>query len=93
MLTEAEIERLDLLQEEAGEIVQAASKIKRFGRDSTYRGPSNIEHLESEIGGLCAILSLMAAAGDIKEENCSAAEILKLATIGKYTKHQVPQEI
>ena len=94
-LTEAQIERLNLLQEEAGEIVQAASKVLRFGWDNTYPkvGCSNLEHLEKEIGGICAILSLMAANSDISEARCSEAEAYKLATIGKYTKYQIPKEI
>ena len=91
-LTNAQRERLDLLQEEAAEIVQAASKILRFGYEGKHpgrlNGPTNKKHLEAEIGGLCAILTLMRDAGEISEEECSKAEQFKLDTIGGFTKYQ-----
>ena len=88
-------ERLNLLQEEGGEIVQAASKILRFGPNSYHPrnpGPSNREHLEEEIGGFCAILTLLAKAGEISEEECAKHELAKLRSIEKYTKYQKYEE-
>ncbi len=85
-------ERLNLLQEECAEVIQAASKIKRFGFDNTHprnkEGPTNKEHLEEEVGGLCAILTLLAINDEINEESCSNAEVMKLRTIEEYTEYQ-----
>jgi len=94
-LSDAAEERLNLLQEESGEVVQAASKILRFGPYSYHPrnpGPSNQEHLEEEIGGFCAILTLLARAGEISEERCAKYELEKLKEIGRYTKYQKYEE-
>lgn len=96
-LTNAQKERLDLVQEECAEIIQSVSKIRRFGYNSKSPlkpdGPTNKEHLEIEIGGLCAILDLLVQAGEISEDNCEAAQILKSDNIGMYTKYQEVKEI
>jgi NTP pyrophosphatase (non-canonical NTP hydrolase) len=90
-LTLAQIERLNLLQEECAETIQAASKVLRFGYEGSHpknKGLNNKEHLEEEIGNVCAILTLMSLSQDIDEEECSKYESEKLKTIGKYTNHQ-----
>jgi NTP pyrophosphatase (non-canonical NTP hydrolase) len=46
-------ELLQLLQEECAEVIQAASKIIRFGEEK------NIQQLETELGDLQAILGLL----------------------------------
>jgi NTP pyrophosphatase (non-canonical NTP hydrolase) len=61
-----EEERLVMLIEECGEVVQAATKILRFGYESSYDdGIVNRLKLEREIGDVCAVLALMLDAGDI----------------------------
>ena len=45
-------EVLNILQEEAAEIIQCASKVKRFGIDNGYNGVYNRPHLEEEISNL-----------------------------------------
>lgn len=93
-LNEAQLERLDLLIEECSEVIQAACKIKRFGYESTYPillgDPNNREHLEIEVGGLCAVLDLFALAGDIDEDHCEAAQNTKAGdfNLNKYTNYQ-----
>lgn len=91
MKNESQIERFDLLQEESAEIIQAASKIKRFGLDNFHpknEGRSNRQHLQNEIGNLLVILDMMIQEGDIDEkEVCIAAEEKK-ETIGKYLRYQ-----
>ena len=91
-LTKAEEERLRLLQEEAAEVIQAVSKILRFGWSSKHpsnpEGPTNKEHLEVEIGGMGAVLDLMVDADDIDEENIDKAFYDKKSTINKWTKFQ-----
>lgn len=64
-------EVLDLVQEENGEVVQAASKVKRFGWDSlnpytpeAERKPAG-QLLEDELGDLLALQRLLVAGGQI----------------------------
>lgn len=96
-LTKAQKERLDLLHEQAAEIIQAVTKIKKFGYQSKPpnhpEGPTNREHLETEIGGLCAILDILSEAGEISEDNCEIALHLKQENIGTYTRYQEVKEI
>lgn len=71
----AEKERLVLLIEECGEVIQAAAKALRFG----YGGPRKLSslnraRLEHEIGGLLCIVRLMTRYGDV-----SAASIKQAA--------------
>jgi NTP pyrophosphatase (non-canonical NTP hydrolase) len=50
VITEAERERLVILMEECGEVIQAASKIIRHGWDSTYDdGTPNVIRLRDEM--------------------------------------------
>lgn len=69
-LTPAQAERLAILAEEAGEIVQAVGKILRHGYESYNPDGdirvSNRESLERELGDLSAAAQLMAGAGDIR---------------------------
>lgn len=68
-LTNAQAERLAKLAEEAGEVVQAAMKILRHGYESF--NPDDLDHrgnradLETEIGDLHGIVSLMLERGDL----------------------------
>jgi NTP pyrophosphatase (non-canonical NTP hydrolase) len=57
-------EVLNILQEEAAEIIQSSSKVKRFGLDSTYGSKvSNRESLEEEIGDFLCIVKILTANG------------------------------
>jgi len=69
-LTPAEAERLAMLIEECGEVIQAATKILRHGYDSKHPdnegcGPDNRDDLFREIVDLTAVEELMHLAGDI----------------------------
>jgi NTP pyrophosphatase (non-canonical NTP hydrolase) len=50
---------LDMLIEECAEIVQAASKAKRFGLIDSWDGETNRQKLETEIGDLLCIISIL----------------------------------
>lgn len=70
-LTPAEAERLAMLAEEAGEIVQIVGKILRHGYESFHpkdmtRTP-NRELLAKELGDLEAVHDLMELAGDVTD--------------------------
>lgn len=47
--TDAERERLVVLMEECGEVIQAAANILRFGWDSQYAGITNAQRLRDEM--------------------------------------------
>ena len=62
-LTARTIEYLEILQEECAEVVQAVSKIKRFGLHSfnptDKKKVQNIEHLITEIGDVIGMVRLL----------------------------------
>ena len=70
MLNDKEYETLLILQEECSEVIQAVSKIFRFGLDNFKPGKpkTNQEHLEVEIGDLLAMITLLHEQGIIREE-------------------------
>jgi NTP pyrophosphatase (non-canonical NTP hydrolase) len=54
-------EVMDITQEECAEVIQAISKISRFGLDNVKPGKpkTNREHLEEEIGDLYAMIEIL----------------------------------
>ena len=54
-------EVMDILQEEAAEVIQAVSKIRRFGMDNAKygTGQTNKEHLEEELGDMLAMIDIL----------------------------------
>lgn len=54
-------EVMDILQEECAEVIQAVSKISRFGLDNYKPGKpkTNREHLEEELGDLQAMVDIL----------------------------------
>lgn len=95
-LTPAQAERLEMLAEEAAEIVQACTKILRHGYESHHPddpGETNKEQLCREIDELVAISGKMALLGDLY----GAKRVETLAAIWqrklRYTYHQQPKEI
>lgn len=55
-MAEKEHEILVILQEECAEVIQAISKIHRFGMNSEYNGVTNKENLTQEIGDTIALI-------------------------------------
>jgi hypothetical protein len=67
-LTPAEAERLTILIEECGEVIQACSKVLRHGWDSTYdNGITNRQQLEIELGDVAWIQDLMGRRNDLRQ--------------------------
>ena len=60
MIDKKEHEIMSILQEESAEVIQAISKIFRFGYDSKHphSNQTNREHLAEEIGDLIAMVQL-----------------------------------
>lgn len=75
-------EVMNILSEEAAEIVVAVSKCHRFGMDNYKPGKpkTNREHLEEEIGDLLAMIDILV---DMQVINTESLEIAKIAKIEK----------
>ena len=67
MMNEVQNEVLDITQEECAEVIQAISKIRRFGWLSKHPTSSqtNRQHLEEEVGDLVCMFDLMRESGMI----------------------------
>lgn len=77
-MTSAECERLVLLIEECGEVIQAATKVLRHGYGGAGPGrENNRTMLSREVGDLHAILGLMTARRDLDFEELSKATLSK----------------
>lgn len=73
-------ELLVILMEECGEVIQASSKVLRFGEES------NMKELQKEIGDLYAMLTLMEENGLITWEACEARQERKFEKLKVYSK-------
>ena len=75
-------EVMDILQEECAEVIQAVSKISRFGIDNFKPGKTktNREHLEEELGDMIAMICIL-------EKMCVVTQnALEIATKAKIQK-------
>lgn len=92
-LTPAEIERLAMLAEEAGEITQIVGKVLRHGYESFHPDNPSITNrglLENEIADLHAVQLMMEGKGDIEDLSPKASDAVghALDKKMKYTHHQ-----
>lgn len=62
-----------ILQEECAEVVQAVSKVYRFGLDNSWNGITNKQALITEIGDVLALINILINETDI---NISEDEIV-----------------
>jgi len=76
-------EVMDILQEECAEVIQAVSKINRFGIDNFKPGKAktNREHLEEELGDMIAMICILEKMGVVNQD------ALELATKAKKVVH------
>ena len=76
-------EVMDILQEECAEVIQAVSKISRFGLDNLKPGKpkTNREHLAEELGDLQAMIDLCIVTGVVNKEEVDAATENKIAKL------------
>jgi len=71
-------EILLITQEECAEVTQAISKVFRFGMEDEFKGQTNREHLEEEIGDLMCMIDLLIDSGMISESAVMTAKNEKL---------------
>jgi hypothetical protein len=84
-LNDSEEERLRLLIEECAEVSQAACKVLRFGKYSSYNGGINNQtSLEHELGDLQLIRTVMQERGDVSQFNIDQRTIDKRTRINPF---------
>lgn len=62
-----ESEIMDIAQEECAEVIQAISKVRRFGLTTVHKNVTNQAHLEEEIGDLMCMVELMVEKGMVDQ--------------------------
>lgn len=89
-LSPAEVERLALLAEECGEVVQVVGKILRHGYKSVHPngGPNNRRLLEQECGDVRHAMIRMCEAGDLAKQVIHDAADHKAEVVERYLHHQ-----
>lgn len=85
MIDSQEHEILSITQEECAEVIQAISKVFRFGLDSEWEGVSNLAHLEEEVGDLKAMIHLLTENGILDIDNVNEAAAKKLVKLQKWS--------
>ena len=81
-------ELLNITLEEAAEVVQAISKIFRFGWDSCHPdrpGHTNKMHLEEEIGDLLCLVEILEERGLVDSNAIAAAFYNKKEKLAKWS--------
>jgi len=80
-------EVMDILQEECAEVIQAVSKISRFGLNNVKPGKpkTNLEHLEEELGDLLAMIDILHDLDVISYTNIEVATAAKKEKLKKWS--------
>lgn len=80
-------EVMDILQEECAEVIQAVSKISRFGIDNMKPGKpkTNREHLEEELGDMLAMIDILKEMGVVSEDCLQTAKHAKIEKLKKWS--------
>ncbi len=80
-------EVLDILQEEAAEVIQAVSKIRRFGWDNKHpdSDQNNLEHLEEELGDMQAMIEILMEMNVASWGNVTVAKRAKIEKLKKWS--------
>jgi NTP pyrophosphatase (non-canonical NTP hydrolase) len=80
-------EVMDILQEECAEVIQAVSKINRFGLDNFKPGKpkTNREHLEEELGDMLAMIDIMLEKSVISQDKLELAKQAKIEKLKQWS--------
>jgi NTP pyrophosphatase (non-canonical NTP hydrolase) len=84
-MNDKEKEIMLIAQEECAEVVQAISKVFRFGKTDEYNGQTNQQRLEEEIGDLMCMIELMQEYGIISATNVLNANVKKRLKLRKWS--------
>jgi hypothetical protein len=86
MLSNKQQEVMAIAQEECAEVIQAVSKIFRFGIDESHNGVTNREHLTIEAGDLQCMLDLLVEFGLIDKQEMIEASGKKRRKLETWSK-------
>jgi len=88
-------EVMDILQEECAEVIQAVSKISRFGLDNYKPGKpkTNRQHLEEEIGDVLAMIDILQKMDEISFNNIEAAREAKIEKLKQWSTIEIVHEM
>lgn len=95
-VTSHQEECLNILQEECAEVIQAASKIKRFGiyNSKSVYDPNNLQNLELELGDVLAMIDLCIEAGvGITPEGIEVAKQAKKERLAQWMSTKNPTSV
>jgi len=78
---------MDILQEEAAEVIQAVSKIRRFGVDNSKPDTdyTNRAHLEEELGDMLAMIDILMINDVVSWANLHRAKRAKIEKLKKWS--------
>jgi NTP pyrophosphatase (non-canonical NTP hydrolase) len=85
MKSERQEEIMLICQEECAEVVQAISKVFRFGIDGEHLGATNRGRLEEEIGDLLCMIEMMTEESIIDAGVVARAAQSKRAKLAKWS--------
>jgi NTP pyrophosphatase (non-canonical NTP hydrolase) len=80
-------EVMDIAQEECAEVIQAISKIRRFGIDNAKPGTeyTNRQHLEEELGDVLAMIDILMINDVVSWVNLHRAKRAKIEKLKKWS--------
>ena len=80
-------EAMNILSEECAEVIQAVSKINRFGMDNYKPGKpkTNRQHLEEELGDLMAMIDILQEMDVVSYTNIEKAAEAKHEKLKKWS--------
>lgn len=83
-------EVMDILQEECAEVIQAVSKISRFGLDNYKPGKpkTNRAHLEEELGDMITMIDILHSMDIVSWTNIDRAAEAKREKLKKWSNIQ-----
>ena len=86
-MNKKENEIMDILQEECAEVIQAVSKVRRFGINNYKPGKpkTNREHLEEELGDFLALVDIMLEQDFVSWGNLEVAKKAKIEKLCKWS--------
>ena len=85
MMNQRQDEVLRITQEECAEVIQAISKIFRFGIDEMFDGQTNRQRLQAELGDLQCMISLLKETDVVNDFGVHREEMNKRNRLTKWS--------
>jgi NTP pyrophosphatase (non-canonical NTP hydrolase) len=84
-LSDGNKEVLLITQEECAEVIQAISKVFRFGVSDSHNGKTNQAHLEEELGDLLCMIEILTDRGFVDNGSILTAKAAKYNKLRKWS--------